>query len=457
MNYHFLLESVWHPPLAFEEVATPELPPEIELQALWFSGAFGKKFRLKDYRELEIKHFGEWNLGAGPDFTQCAIEIEGKIFRGDIELDHSVNDWEAHGHATNPSFSNTILHVSFRPKMREAFIRTIEHKQVPELLIGTNLLADALNTPTKNIAIAIPGRCIQPLKNLPKPSLERLLKEAALRRTSLKSGRILRTIEAHDFDSALFSACAETLGYGGNSLAMKLIAQRAKIENLLKAPTEKESILLGVAGFLHSEIHHRAPEDTQAYLRSLWETWWKIRPKHEAAEHRNPVWKFQGIRPANHPHRRVGALSALIQEWPEFRKIAIASPFSVKAVVDFLSQIRHEFWTQHHTLTSQRSKTAISLFGKNLALELCANHLIPLAIHQERYDFKSYHKLRHASQNQKLRRCAIRLFGTLDKAKPYLSRLADQQALLQIYHDFCLDDFSACEDCPFPEQLAQWR
>jgi hypothetical protein len=64
MNYGFLLESVWHPPLAFEEVAAPKLPPELELQALWFSGAFGRDFRLRDGRVLRITQFGEWNHGA---------------------------------------------------------------------------------------------------------------------------------------------------------------------------------------------------------------------------------------------------------------------------------------------------------------------------------------------------------------------------------------------------------
>ena len=75
MNYGFLLESVWHPPLAFEEVAAPKLPPELELQALWFSGAFGRNFRLKDGRALRITQFGEWNHGAGPDFAHAAIAL----------------------------------------------------------------------------------------------------------------------------------------------------------------------------------------------------------------------------------------------------------------------------------------------------------------------------------------------------------------------------------------------
>ena len=37
-----------------------------------------------------------------------------------------------------------------------------------------------------------------------------------------------------------------------------------------------------------------------------------------------------------------------------------------------------------------------------------------------------------------------------------LPSAGEQQALLQIYRDFCLEDASECADCPFPEQLAQW-
>ena len=457
MNYGFLLESVWHPPLAFEEVAEPKLPPELELQAIWFSGAFGRTFRLKDGRSMRIIQFGEWNHGPGPDFARAAIEIDGCQFTGDIEIDSSSSDWEAHGHATNPAFTNTILHVAFRPTMREMFVRTANHRQVPELLISPNQLGEALRLPFRDTAISVPGRCVQPLRRMPRLSLERLLREAALRRAGQKATRFLQMADAHGLDSALFQATAETLGYGGNSLPMKLLAQRATIAMLRANPPNAEAILLGTAGFLDADLYRRAPEDTREYLSELWQTWWKIRPNHEAPESRSPVWKTYGQRPANHPHRRVGGLSALVKSWPEFRKLAFAAPFSVKPLTDFLHGLRHEFWSHHHTLTSERSAQAISVFGKSLALELAANHLIPLALHEKRFTFRDYHKQRHSAVNQKLKRCGIRLFGSEEAAKPFLKRLSHHQALLQLYHDFCLEDFSDCAKCPFPEQLSQWR
>ena len=58
--------------------------------------------------------------------------------------------------------------------------------------------------------------------------------------------------------------------------------------------------------------------------------------------------------------------------------------------------------------------------------------------------------------NQKVRRATLRLFGQHPQADKLNKFLYQQQALLQIYDDFCLVDGSECEDCPFPEQLGQW-
>ena len=51
--------------------------------------------------------------------------------------------------------------------------------------------------------------------------------------------------------------------------------------------------------------------------------------------------------------------------------------------------------------------------------------------------------------NQKIRRAVLRLFGESPRAN-------HQQGLLQVYEDFCLEDDSACADCPFPERLKEW-
>ncbi len=457
MTYGFLLESVWHPPLLFAESSGMALPPELELQALWFSGAFGRNFRTTCGKPVKIVQFGEWNRSSGPDFIQTAVEIGGKLRTGPLELDPDASAWEAHGHAVSPAFRDVVLHVVFRSGGRQDFIRTDEHREIPQVVITEMQLSDALSRPQREVAIAHPGRCVAPLKHLPSGAIERLLDEAALHRANLKAAKFLKTADAHGLDAALFQATAETLGYRGNSLQMRLLSQRAPL-TLLKAGGENpEAVLFGTAGFLSPRLHEQAPPDTRDYLRGLWDAWWKSRARFEVTPDRYIPWKTHGQRPANHPHRRVGALAALVEAWPQYRRLAFARPFAVKPLVDFLHALDHAFWSHRHTLTSAASPGRVSLFGRAHALELIANHLAPLAIRQGGMTFRSYHKLRNSAPNDKVKRCSLRLFGSSKAAQPWTRRVCHHQALLQLYQDFCLEDFSDCHDCPFPEQLLQWR
>jgi hypothetical protein len=457
MTYGFLLESIWHPPLAFAETASGALPTELELQALWFSGALGREFRSTTGARVKIVQFGEWNRGAGPDFSQAAVEVDGVLHTGPIELDPLASDWEAHGHSENPAFQSVILHVVFQADSRRLFTRTLAHQEVPQVVITEFQLSDALNRPQRDVAIAHPGRCVFPLKHQSVGSIRRLLDEASSHRAALKAARWLRVADAHGRDAALFQSTAETLGYRGNALPMRLLAQRAPLSLLKSEGDAAEAILFGTAGFLSAEIHDLAMDDTRLYLRSLWDTWWQDRPRHEAAIGREIPWKTHGQRPANHPHRRIGTLSSLVKVWPQYRRLALARPFAAKPLIDFLQGLDHEFWSHRHTLTSTASTQRVALFGRAQATELVANHLAPLALLEEGMSFANYFKLRNSAPNDQVKRCSIRLFGSEKAAAPWLRRVSDHQALLQIYHDFCLEDFSDCADCPFPEQLAQWR
>lgn len=457
MTYGFLLESVWHPPLVFEEAADNKLPGELELQALWFAGAFGRDFRSTSGKQVRVVQFGEWNRGAGPDFIQVAVEIDGELRAGSLELDPDSASWDAHGHAVNPAFNEVVLHVVFQPDARRTFIRNSENREVPQVVVSEMLLSDALNRPQRQVAIAHPGRCVQPLKHLSVSAVESLLDEAAQHRAAIKSARWMKTAEAHGRDAALFQCTAETLGYHLNALPMRLLSQRAPL-NVIKAEGESaEAVLFGTAGFLASYLHELAPPETRDYLRTLWDDWWKSRARFELTSDRLIPWRTSGQRPANHPHRRVGALAALVSVWPQYRRLALARPFDAKPLIDFLGALNHPFWSKHHTLTSTEASQKIALFGRNHALELIANHLAPLAMLENGMTYHSYRKLRNSSPNDKVKRCALRLFGSMKAAQPWTRRVCHHQGLLQVYQDFCLEDVSNCLDCPFPEQLLQWK
>ena len=212
---------------------SPRIPNELELQARWFAGDFGKDFVSTTGDKIDIVQFGTWNREAGPDFRDAAIRINGGApVRGCIELDVIDRSWEAHGHATNPAFEGTVLHVFVEKSGREFFTRTKSNRNVLQICIDLTALPDAFSA---NIPLARPGRCQAPLKDLPEERVCNVLDAAAQFRLQQKANRIRSKIDSHGRDEALFQEIAGALGYKENKLPFMLLAQRLPLNSLREA------------------------------------------------------------------------------------------------------------------------------------------------------------------------------------------------------------------------------
>src|SRR5206468_353518 len=100
------------------------IPNEIELQARWFAGEFGRQFVSSTGEAIEIVQFGTWNRESGPDFKDAVVRIgEAAPMQGSIEIELMDRSWESHGHASNPAFEDTVLHVFVEKSEREFFTR----------------------------------------------------------------------------------------------------------------------------------------------------------------------------------------------------------------------------------------------------------------------------------------------------------------------------------------------
>src|SRR5882724_6408569 len=149
------------------------IPTELELQARWFAAEFGKAFISTAGQKIEIVQFGTWNREAGPDFRDAAIRVDrAEPIRGSIEIDLLDRSWETHGHAINPAFEQTVLHVFFDKSEREFFTRTKSNRCVPQIRIDLTAFPESF---AANVPLARPGRCQAPLKNLPDGRIHSLL------------------------------------------------------------------------------------------------------------------------------------------------------------------------------------------------------------------------------------------------------------------------------------------
>src|SRR5207244_4883889 len=226
------------------------IPNELELQARWFAGEFGRNFVTTAGDKIDIVQFGTWNREAGPDFRDAAIRVNGsEPLRGCIEIDLVDRNWDLHGHSVNPAFEETVLHVFVDKSDSEFFAHTKQHRNVPQIRIDPAILPEAFSA---NIPLARPGRCQAPLRNLPEERVRSVLNAAAQFRMQKKAARIRAKIDNHGRDEALFQEIASALGYKENKLPFMLIAQRLSLKSLLEKMADAEAILFGLAGFLES-------------------------------------------------------------------------------------------------------------------------------------------------------------------------------------------------------------
>jgi len=429
------------------------IPSELELQARWFAGDFGRRFRSVSGDDVEVVQFGTWNRSAGPDFSGAVVRLDGgKPTRGPIEFDLIDRSWETHGHATNPAFDDAILHVFVEQNDRTFFTRTKSHRNVPQVRVDPENLPESFSA---NVPLARAGRCQAPLKDLPENRLGRILAAASQFRLQRKATRLRNILDNHGRNEALFQEIAASLGYRENKLAFTLLAQRLPLEFLRKQGDESEAILFGVAGFLETPDLGIYAGETRAYVRRLWDRWWPHRDGMQRLVLPTKLWQLSGSRPLNHPQRRLGALVALVNAWPSF--VRSLTKKNAKTAERFFLGLPHPFWNRHYTLASDPASSEMALIGESRIAEILANVLLPFFLAEGCDIWTAYENLPARLSNRRLETGATRLFGD-DPRRPLFTRtIAQQQGLLQIYEDFCLQDNSDCAQCPFPEQMRKWK
>jgi len=431
------------------------MPSELELQARWFAGDFGRQFVMPSGDTINIIQFGTWNREAGPDFREAAISINGaEPIRGCIEFDLVDRNWETHGHATNPAFEDTVLHVFVDKSEREFFSRTKSNREVQQLRVDPGRLAENFSA---TVPLARPGRCQAPLRGTSEDRLRRILSAAAQFRLRQKATRIRRKIDSHGREEALFQEIAAALGYKQNKLPFTLLAQRLPLKFLRDNIDTGEGLLFGLAGFLQTADLDVYKKSTREYVRQLWDRWWPHREALNRLVLPAKLWRLSSSRPLNHPQRRVASLALLVSNWRGFQRMLTKR--STSAASDFFSAFDHLFWKFHYTLTAPASGKPMALIGESRIADILANVLFPFWF-AEGGDLESlwseYTNLPARLTNRRVEIAAVRLFGEDPRRVTLMKTAANQQALLQIYEDFCMQDNSDCAQCPFPEQMAKW-
>ncbi|MFQ6030560.1 MAG: DUF2851 family protein, partial [Dehalococcoidia bacterium] len=88
--------------------------PEKLLARLWQQRAARQAwFRTNGGRRVRVLYPGRAGTGAGPDFRDALLEVEGVgLVQGDVEIHRRQQDWDAHGHGTDHNYNGVVLHAA---------------------------------------------------------------------------------------------------------------------------------------------------------------------------------------------------------------------------------------------------------------------------------------------------------------------------------------------------------
>ncbi len=444
-------------------------PSEMELQALWFEQLYQPTLTADDGRSVEIIQPGFWNHGGGPDFTRAVVRFQtnGKADKeltiGNVEAHLRPADWNAHGHHADPAYDETILHVVWEENGKKAFFpATSSFRRVPQVVLGTQLIApwpelqplcaSLLRGPLPD---TVPGRCSPELAHLPADQIADILRAAGMFRLRQKARRWFWRQRLTSPAQALHEVLAEALGFHANQIPMRLVAQRlpwAKLRDM--KPEARLAHLFGLAGFLPNESVTRFQSEPRAWLRELWEIWWKARASLDYALLPRSHWKLAGLRPLNRPERRLAALAQIVPRIPEL--LAALKAHDPERFSKTLLAIRDPFWEKHATLTGAQLGTPCRLLGEERVHDILINIFWPMVLLDDPSEAEIGLRKVNAAANNASRIASQRLLTTA--LKPQHAREAlIQQGLLQIYRDYCQSDCSNCRDCRFPELVKTWQ
>jgi Protein of unknown function (DUF2851) len=484
-------EAPYHP------TAGGDQPSEHLLHLLWQrQDLLHQPFITLDRQAITVYRPGRWSRGSGPDFLDAKLRFSGAPIRvGAVEVHVVASDWFHHGHDRDPAYTKVLLHVVWHNDLGTQTVVDASGREIPQLALSTALtvplaelqgMLEDERVPTGRGASLTP--CQRSLLEMSPETIGHLLDMAGEERWRQKANRFALRVERRGVEQALYETLMEALGFQGNRMPFWQLARLAPVTRIREAlatvqPTlmHVQAILYGVSGFLQcwrSERRRPQPERDNyvAMLATYWESVAVLFP--ECLDERQ--WRMAGIRPANFPQRRIAAAAYLLAGVTQHSLMDYCfAPIRLIEVQASRDQLRRclkelarrlrvmgneDFWSRRYTLDGPEHGRPVDLLGLGRATTMVVDVLLPaaaalaqlgcelIALETVRALYVCHPRL---PVNEVTREMLRQFFGSDHPHAAIVNSACRQQALLQLYRDFCLSELEACQECAFPRLVGR--
>lgn len=277
------------------------------LQYVWQHRLYGKESMVtNDGLPIRIIDPGQLNSDAGPDFFNAKVEIDGKIWAGNIEIHLRASDWKRHGHHTDKAYDSVILHVVEKD---DAPVFRSNGEHIPQMILSCSPLFEQRYTSLITAKNEVP--CETQIKNVSSLTITEWIQALAFERLQQKADRLHELYETFcgSWEDVCYVTLARNFGFGLNNDAFERLARRSPLRLLHKHSDslfQIEALLFGQAGMLSDDTIN------DDYYRRLRTEYAFLANKFSLIPLESHVWKMFRIRPQNFPHRRIAMLAQLI-------------------------------------------------------------------------------------------------------------------------------------------------
>jgi hypothetical protein len=432
---------------------------------LWQAQRFARAaLRTVAGEAVQVVYPGRRRAERGPDFQGALLTFQGTELRhGGVEVHLRSSDWARHGHARDPAYDATLLHVVLWHDARQP-IRRANGSVVPTLALSAYL-----SEPLDVVAASLPTEPVEwPLVErgpcAPDAAVTARLEAAGLARYAARSLAYAQALQARGAADVLCAGLIEAMGYGTNREPARALAAALPYDLLAAARRQPAgagrlalaALLLGAAGLLPAQRGRSLDDPEGAALEGAWRDWEPLVPVLP-----RPAWRFFGVRPASYPTRRLAGLAALLARADPGALLALAAralrtltpPAAARAIASALRVEADEgYWRHHYDFGAASSRPLPAPIGQERAAVIVVNVVLPLlAAWGEVLDdgdltaaaLACYLQHPATGDNERLRHMRRQILGSPQRG--IVNTACRQQGLLHIYAQTC--DWRRCADC----------
>ena len=398
--------------------------PEILLHYIWQKRIWaGFPQTTTDGKPVEVVSVGQYNIHAGPDFSNAHIRIDGQDWVGNIEIHVCASDWYKHRHHMDAAYDNTILHVVAKADKE---VCNTHGERLPQCELqyphGQDYLTQLLHSTEWHASLSGIPDCGKQLLENPTLLTQDWKKNLLEQRLECKRQSItqLLGITQQSWAHAFYISLAHNFGFHTNGLPFEALALATPLSCLQKHRNslfQLTAILLGQSGLLEPRAKNQEP--------GLWEEYCFLQKKFSLQPIEASMWKKARMRPQNAPEVRIRQFAHLIYQ-SEFLFAQLMEAQSTEKMFELLS-LQYDNEDVYN-----RVQRPLPL-GKNSIAILLINTVIPY-----KYAYTQHQHIEDAiewlNNIPKEDNTIIRKWAMLGQD---IRSAADTQALIHLYQNYC--------------------